>query len=408
MDILLKILDESLRLFVRISPYLLVGFAISGILHMFVDSGFVIRNLKSGKSSILKAVALGVPLPVCSCGVIPIAASFKRQGASKASILAFLYSTPVTGVDSILVTYALLGTAFAIFRPMAAFVGGILIGLIVLKFAHGNGAEDHHDTRVHSGGKKSLKEAFGYSFSYLPGEIGKWIIAGVLLGGIVSVMIPADIGRYLSNPYLAYPAVLLISIPLYVCATGSVPVAAAFIAKGLSPGAALAFLIAGPATNTVTITFVLKDLGKKFAAIYLAGIALTSVAFGIIFDELIRIFGIETFVRASVTTGSVGIISQISAVILAGIIFFALFKPSITLKKKEEEEMKLILKVPGMMCEGCVYSIKSKLLPLKEVKNVKVDLGSHEVYVDTDLPAEVIKEAINEAGYEVEEITIKS
>ncbi len=407
MDIILKIFDESLRLFVRISPYLLVGFAISGILHMFVDSNFVTRNLKGGKSSILKAVALGVPLPVCSCGVIPIAASLKRQGAGKASILSFLYSTPVTGVDSILVTYALLGSAFAIFRPMAAFVGGILIGFVVLKFTYRDEDGDYQEAGVYSGGKKSLKEALGYSFSYLPAEIGKWIIAGVLLGGVVSVLIPADIGRYLSNPYLAYPAVLLISIPLYVCATGSIPVAAAFIAKGLSPGAALAFLIAGPATNTVTITFVLKDLGKKFSAIYLAGIALTSVAFGLLFDELIRIFGIETFVRASDTTGSVGIISQISAVILAGIIFFALFKPSIISGKKEEEEMKLILKVPGMMCEGCVYSIRSKLLPLKEVKNVKVNLGSHEVYVDTDLPAEIIKEAINEAGYEVEEITIK-
>lgn len=339
MDILFRILDESLRLFVRISPYLLVGFAISGILHMFVDSNFVTRNLKGGKSSILKAVALGVPLPVCSCGVIPIAASLKRQGAGKASILAFLYSTPVTGVDAVLVTYALLGSAFAIFRPLTAFVGGILIGLIVLKFAHGNGAEDHHDSIVHLGGKKSLKDALGYSFSYLPGEIGKWILAGVFLGGVVSMLIPSDIGGFLSNPYLAYPAVLLISIPLYVCAIGSIPVAAAFIAKGLSPGAALAFLIVGPATNTVTITFVLKDLGKKFAAIYLAGIALTSVAFGIIFDELILILGIETIVHTGVTEGRAGTISQISAVILAGIIFYALFRPSIIFRKKGEEEM---------------------------------------------------------------------
>ena len=405
-EIPLRILVESLNLFIRISPFLLLGFVISGVLHLFINSDFVVRNLGSGKSSILKAVLLGVPLPVCSCGVIPIAASLKRQGAGRASILAFLYSTPVTGVDSILVTYALLGISFAIFRPLAAFVGGILLGLVALKFSHGSqtvAMERHH---LRETGCSRLKGAFSYAFIYLPGEIGKWILIGVLLGGTVNVLIPQKISGYLSNPYLVYPAVLLISLPLYVCATGSVPVAAALIAKGLSPGAALAFLITGPATNTVTVTFVLKDLGKKFAALYLAGIVTTSIAFGLAFDGIIRIFGIEVIVPSTTLGGLYSRVFLISSVILAVMIFYNFLRMFMNPRDKKEEGMQLVLKVPGIMCEGCVFAIENKLRPL--VNKVRVDLDAHEVYVDTDLPAEVIKEAINEAGYEVEEITIKS
>ncbi len=396
MDVLLKIFEESVNLFVRMAPYLLIGFTVSGILHMFVDTEFVTRNLRGGKMSVLKAVILGVPLPVCSCGVIPIAASLKRQGAGKASTLAFLYSTPVTGIDAILATYALLGTAFAIFRPLAAFAGGIFLGLLALSLTR---EKNIQKPVTGSSSKKSLKDALHYSFVYLPGEIGRWILVGVLLGGIAGVVIPSEIGRYLSNPYFAYPAVLLVSIPVYVCATGSIPVAAALIAKGLTPGAALSFLIAGPATNTVTITFVLKDLGKKFAVLYLAGITFTSVASGLLFDRMFH--GINVSLYSSVTAGSQGSLNIASALILAAIIALSIFKPH----KEKEEDMKLILKVPGMSCEGCVLSIKSRLQHLDEVRKVSVDLKAHEVRVDTDLPAEVIEKAINDAGYEVKEVT---
>ncbi len=398
-------LKEAWLLFLDLAPFLFLGFAAAGILHAFLGREFIKKHLGRGRfSSVLKASLFGIPLPVCSCGVIPIAASLRREGANRSSVLSFLYSTPTTGIDSILATYAFLGFAFAVFRPIAALLGGIVLGSIALKMENNGGRETLASSEAqrvmqeHKGRK--LKEALYHGFVYLPGEIGGWIIIGVLIGGVITAFVPGNVfSSYLSKPYIAYPIMLAVSIPLYVCATGSIPIAAALIWKGLSPGAALAFLIAGPATNAVTVTFVAKDLGKKMMLVYLSVIALTATVFGLAFDLLWKLSGASPIVlqgggRAVPLWLKIG-----SAVLL--IVFFLIAK----IKKeetKEVKEMKIKLKVPDMTCSGCVRIIRESLTRLNGIKEVYVDLRKKEVFVDGKLPLEVVERAIKEAGYSVE------
>ena len=394
---ILEIIRSSWDFFLEVSPYLLLGFLVAGVLYVLLGEEIIKRHLGSGRSSVVKSALLGVPLPVCSCGVIPIAASLKRQGASKASVISFLYSTPVTGLDSILATYALLGPVFAVFRPIAAFVGGVLIGLGVYKKDGSPVLTESATPR-----RKSILDGLHHAFLYMPGEIGKWIIYGVLLGGIITVLLPSNIGVYLSNPYLAYPLMLAISIPLYVCATGSIPIAAALILKGLNPGAALAFLIAGPATNTVTITFVFKELGKKIAAIYLLGIALSATIFGILLDMTAKYVNLRIPHILNGTMAKNTTIETVSAIILLGLILIAWARKRF--KKERKIEMNLKLKIANMSCEGCVYTIENRLKRLEGVRNVKVTLRNREVLVDGEVPTETVVNAIEDVGYEVEGI----
>ena len=289
--LVLNFLRETVLLWCEMAPYILLGMVIAGIMHVFMGRDFVRRQFgRGGIWSIIKATLLGVPLPVCSCGVIPLADSLRRDGAHRSSVLAFLVSTPTTGVDSILATYALLGPLYAIFRPIAALVVGITLGLSDYFLAGKDesmppapepcihcGKEHHHD-------RTRFKEFINHTFVTIPADLAKWLIIGVVAGGAITVAIPADIfAHYLGFPW-DFLAAIGIGIPLYVCATGSIPIAAALIAKGMSPGAALAFLIAGPATNTVTMAFVRAKLGKRSFYIYLANIIIVAFLSGLIFN----------------------------------------------------------------------------------------------------------------------------
>ena len=263
------VLCEIWSLLAEMAPYLLFGFSIAGILHVLLPGNRIGKYL-SGNSlrSIVRASLIGVPLPICSCGVIPVAAHIKKQGAGNAPTLSFLTSTPTTGVDSIMATYALLGPLFAIIRPVCAFFAGTLAGIMVrfsekeIKDIEKKENKDpcvicKIDTEHEHTLKEKTKEIFRYAFKVLLQDVGKWLVIGIVTGGMISYFISTDfIERYLGNPFLAYPIMFLIAIPLYVCATGSIPIAASLILKGMSPGAGLVFLIAGPATNTATLSFV--------------------------------------------------------------------------------------------------------------------------------------------------------
>ncbi len=398
LEILIKILKESWTLLLDVSPFLFLGFFFAGVLHVFVGKELILKHLGKGDfASVFKSVIFGVPLPVCSCGVIPIAASLKRDGAGKPSVLAFLFSTPTTGVDSILATYAFLGGLFAVFRPLVAFLGGLLLGGSALFIKDKQKVVE--TGRIENRRRGGIVEIVNYGFFYLPKEIGKWLIIGILLGGTITAIIPSDFFmRYLSNPWISYPLMLLISIPLYVCATGSIPIAAAMIWKGLNPGAALAFLIAGPATNTVTITFVFKELGKKFAALYLFMIILISTLSGLAFDYIWKISGTESSILSGGGKFIPLWIKAFSSVVLLLIIFL----PQIRIKSKKEKKMKFKLKVSGIQCMGCVDAIKESINQLKGVLDVVVDLKSKMVFVDGDVGYEEIVGAIKKAGYDVD------
>jgi len=255
------------------SPYLLLGFLFAGMLSVWVPANLIERHLGgAGWWPVIKASLLGIPLPICSCGVIPVAASLKKHGASRGATTSFLLSTPQTGVDSIFVTLSLLGPLYAIYRPVAALITGVVGGVIVDAVdrgdAHQNKAKEVcTDACCNPGIKDSaLKRIWDYGFIALPSDIGKTLLVGLLIAALISAVVPEGFIPESLSGIWAMLAMLLLSIPMYVCATGSVPVAAALIAAGFSPGAALVFLVAGPATNAAAITTIWKILGHVHAA----------------------------------------------------------------------------------------------------------------------------------------------
>lgn len=304
LDIPLGIIRESFNLFNQMSPYLLFGFFVAGILHVVFPIDAFARHMgKSGFMSVVKAVVLGIPLPLCSCGVIPSAMLIRKRGASRGAVMSFLVATPITGIDSILATYSLLGLFFTIFRVIASALTALVTGLLGNLFLPKEGPSDHvhsyppdaddpeccHEEAAKKDmpAKNKILELFRYAFVELLGDVWKWLLVGVVIGGLISYFIPeAFIDRYLGSGWLSMLIMLAIGIPMYVCATGSIPIAAALMLKGMSPGAAFVFLLAGPATNAVTFTVVSKELGKKAAFIYVASIAVMSILMGMTLNGL--------------------------------------------------------------------------------------------------------------------------
>ena len=289
---------ESWHLLLEMAPYLLFGFFIAGVLHITVPAEKISQHLsKRTSGSVIRAALLGIPLPLCSCGVIPVATHLHKQGASNGAVLSFLIATPTTGVDSIFATYSLLGLIFTVFRVIAAFFSGIFAGLFV------NSLEKRKTISVPPAKgecimcptegvhKHSLLEKihwmFEYAFSDLVADVGSWLLIGILIGGAISYLVPTTfIEQYVGSPVLGYLLMIAFGVPLYVCASGSIPIGAALIMKGLSPGAVLVFLICGPATNTTTIAVIGKLMGKKTLVIYLGAIILCAVVSGVILDQI--------------------------------------------------------------------------------------------------------------------------
>ncbi|RJP60579.1 MAG: permease [Candidatus Auribacter fodinae] len=287
---------------IEMAPYLLFGFFMAGLLSIFISPELVERHL-GGKTfwSTFKAALFGVPLPLCSCGVIPVAASLRRHGASRGATTAFLLSTPQTGVDSILVTFSLLGPVFAVFRPLAALIGGILGGTLINAFEHesSNMADSepkHCKESCCSSGKKSnrIKRVFSYGFITLPRDIARSLVIGLILAGIISAVIPDNyfMGIF-GTGILSMIVMMLCGIPLYVCATASVPIAVALMAKGISPGAAWVFLTTGPATNAATIATIWQLLGRRSALLYLLSVIIMSFGGGILLNYLFASTGMS-------------------------------------------------------------------------------------------------------------------
>jgi hypothetical protein len=308
MESLLNILQAVLGIVNEMSPYLLLGFLLAGIMHAFIPDGWYTKYL-SGNTfrSVINAAIFGVPLPLCSCGVIPTAMSLRREGASKGAVVSFLIATPQTGVDSIFATYSLMGLPFAIVRPITAFFTAIIGGTFVNGFE--KDAEEivsndvsssktdvsHHTTdasRAYSE-QPNLSfwdrciEALKFGFIEMMEDIGKWLVVGLIVAGLITVLVPDSFFEiFKDNTFLSMLLVLCVSVPMYICATGSIPIAVALMIKGLTPGSALVMLMAGPACNVASILVVNKVLGKKTLLLYLSAIIGGSVLFGIGIDHL--------------------------------------------------------------------------------------------------------------------------
>jgi uncharacterized membrane protein YraQ (UPF0718 family) len=349
MNIIISILGASWEVFYESAVYMLFGFFIAGILYVFIKPETVGRYLGKGRvRPVLLAALAGIPIPLCSCGVLPAAAGLKRQGANNGATMSFLISTPESGVDSIPLTFALLDPIIALIRPIAAFITAIVTGLFENVLFPSKNSSDNTPEVVCSGSggccgitvlenqAEQVKKSFiakivsGLKFAFvdLLGDIGKWFLLGVILAGIITYMIPDSLFEsYLHNNFTAMLVMLVAGIPMYVCATASTPIAAALVLKGLNPGAALVFLLAGPATNVASISMISSLFGKKSLLIYLSSIAICSIVLGFFTDMLYYGMGISATATVGQAAEIIPYYIQIgSAVILAALIIFALYQ----------------------------------------------------------------------------------
>ena len=328
MSIVTDFFKEFYTLVSEMAPYLLFGFLFAGLLKAFFPAEGIERYMgKRNFRSVFNAAMLGVPLPLCSCGVIPTAVSFYRSGASKGATTSFLISTPQTGVDSMLATYSLLGLPFALIRPVAALVTGLVGGVAshALDKDQVSPAEMNPDrglVKVKQTFPQRMTTVVKYGFGELVEDIVKWLLIGLFAAALLSMLIPESFfTKYVGNRWIEMLVVLAASAPLYICATGSIPLAAVLLMKGLSPGAALVFLMAGPATNVATMMVISNTMGKKAFLIYLSTIVGGALLFGTIVNELLPAawFGMSHMSHHDHTMGG-SIINLISSVFLFAII----------------------------------------------------------------------------------------
>jgi hypothetical protein len=304
MSILIDLVKEIWLVFNTASTFIILGLIFSGAMQIFVEKEKIVRHLGgSNIKSVLWASILGIPLPLCSCGVIPTAVALKKKGASKAAVASFLISTPETGIDSIFLSYALLNPLMAVYRPLAALFTAIVSGILENIFGKKEPvSKEEQKSCVFCEGKDSahshrlsekLKHGMNFAFVDLLADISKWLLIGIASGGIISYFMPESlIQNYFSSNYSMF-LMLLIGIPLYICASGSTPIAAALIAKGMSPGAAMVFLLAGPATNITTILTMIKFMGKRSTALYLTSISVCSLLSGYILNKIYQLSKID-------------------------------------------------------------------------------------------------------------------
>jgi uncharacterized membrane protein YraQ (UPF0718 family) len=313
MSFLSAALEKSWDLLLDSSVYVLFGLVISGLVRSWVNPQTVARHLGQGRfTSVFKAALVGAPLPLCSCGVLPAAASLKRQGANNGATTAFLIATPETGVDSIAVSAALLDPILTVVRPLAALITAIGAGFSE-NFFNGPAREKApvpdlscpvddccsgldcppEEHRRHHGTWEKVRAGWRHAFGEVWGDMAGWFFLGILLAGLITALVPETLFRdYLGAGFTPLLVMLAFSVPLYVCATASTPIAAALILKGVSPGAALVFLLAGPATNVTSLTVLTGLLGRRAAAIYLGSIAIFSIGFGLLVDRLYLLWGV--------------------------------------------------------------------------------------------------------------------
>ena len=408
-------IDAFLMMLHAMSPYLLLGFLIAGVLHAFVPSRLYASYLSgTGWRSVVNAALLGIPLPLCSCGVLPTAVSLRRNGASRAASTSFLIATPQTGVDSIAATYSMMGLPFAVLRPVAALVtallGGTAVGRMERNITDDNiiFPKENADGELPATFWGRCVETVRYGLWEMMQNIGRWLLIGLVVAALITVLLPDDFFQtYAQYPLLNMLIIVLVAVPMYVCATGSIPIAAALMLKGLSPGCALVFLMAGPAASMASVLVVAKAFGKKSTAVYLASIILGAVGFGLLVDYwpgLQHLF--TSAMPQSMTCCSTVETSWFNwvcsalllALLIAGIA--SNYWKSHQLKNKAMEKQQF--KVKGMMCNHCTATVEKGLGALDGVTSVTADLASGIVYVEGNIDEQAVKDKITDLGYEVE------
>ena len=426
MDKITGIFTESWLIMGQMSPYLLFGFLVAGVLSEVISPAWVEKHLGGrGLGSVLQASLFGVPLPLCSCGVIPVAASLRHQGASKAATTSFLLSTPQTGVDSIAVTYAMLGPVFAVFRPLVALITGIIGGGLVLIFGDAKG-KSRNESETGTGctdaccstNPKSgvFKRIIDYGFVRLPADIGSALLLGILIAGLMAVLIPQGfLAAYIGGGVFSILLMMLAGIPVYVCATASVPIAAGFMHMGASAGAALAFLIAGPATNAAAFTTTWNVLGRRTALLYLITIAGSALGSGLLLNWMMPLF--ES--GAPLSSGNTHIMNEsgwLTHIWAAGLLLVVMISYMVKWRRSKalsESKPELYMEttpniqrleffITGMKCSHCADSVERGLTGGGGAQSARVDLKSGRAMVTGEnLDRERLYNIVRRLGYDV-------
>ena len=393
----------------KMSPYILLGFFIAGLMHAFVPQKTFARHLAgTGWRSVVKSAAIGIPLPLCSCGVLPAAISMRRNGASRAASTSFLIATPQTGIDSIAATWSLLGPAFAVIRPIAALVTAVFGGIAVGKSERKNAACINcqpiaEEATEHKRFGRKLLDALRYGFIDLVGSIGGWLVAGLIIAALITVYVPADYFTVIgSKPLLSMITVLVIAIPMYVCATGSIPIALSLMLKGLSPGTALVLLMAGPAANFASFTLVSREMGRKSAIIYLISIVVGAMTFGLIIDYVLPAdwFTIRNAQAMAGKEHTFSLLSTASSAVLV-ILLVVTFIKRHKRKHINVSTMTKEYKIKGMHCSHCQATVVKSISSVKGVKQVDVNLSTGIAKVEGEHNAEDVVAAVRDAGFDV-------
>ncbi len=404
---------ELARLVNEMAPYLLLGFLFAGVLRVVFPRHIITRYMgQSNFRSVFNASLLGVPMPLCSCGVLPAGIGFYRNGASRGPTISFLISTPQTGVDSILATYSLLGLPLAIIRPVVALITGLVGGVLGNAVERNGKEEDATEGKTEEPYERSVKELFRYGFVELIQDISKWLLIGMLVAAFLSVLIPGDFfTSTISNEYLAMLLMIAASVPLYICATGSIPIAAVLLMKGLAPGAALVLLMAGPATNIATMAVIGNTLGKRSLWVYLVTIIGGALFFGILVNELLPR---EWFTGALPSVAHLhdhpaGWFKWASSALLVLLILNGYLMRLLSarkerrLDKEKAGKMKKNIvkyKVEGMTCDHCKATVEKGLKDLEGVSEVIADRVNMQVSIQAESVSDnQIKEAIEKLGY---------
>ena len=414
-DVMMDYVNAFVSMLNGMAPYLLLGFLIAGLLHAFVPSSIYSRYLAgTGFRSVLTAALFGIPLPLCSCGVLPTAVALRRSGASRAASTSFLIATPQTGVDSIAATYSMMGLPFAILRPVAALVTSLLGGLAVGHWERKGALDSVHDeanyefSEVPKGLWNKIKETFKYGFFDMMQSIGRWLLIGLVVATLITVLLPDDFfSTYARWPLLNMFIIVLVAVPMYVCATGSIPIAAALMLKGMTPGCALVLLMAGPAANLASMFVVNNAFGRKATVIYLLSIIGGAIGFGVLVDYLPGMRELLTSALPSHIMHhhmATSWFTTACGILLLGMIVVALgakYWKSYQIKRNKTSAMKEF-KVKGMMCAHCKANVEKGLAALPGVEKVTVDLAKGTALVEGSIPDQLIIDCIEDLGYQYE------
>lgn len=417
-------LYEIYVLFLEMSPYLMIGLAFVAILNIYMTKEFVKKQIgKDSIWSIFKASLFGVPLPLCSCGVIPTTVYMADSKASKGAVTSFLISTPQTGIDSIIATYGMMGPVFGIFRPISALIMGVVGGLFInttnkdkslpekkklslnVIAAPPKTTDKMPEIPFSVKAKSSLKYAF---VDFLDDIVVEFLI-GLVIAGAITYFLPTEFleGTGLKSGILGMLVMILIGVPMYVCATASIPIAVSLILKGFSPGVAFVFLAVGPATNAASIGILSKSLGKKLITYYLFALIVMSIGFGYLLDFVFAYTDInpQRQLATHANHEHSGLIPYEVQIVLATI--FALLVVSSLyrkygakyFRKTSKVDSREFVKVEGMTCNHCVATVTNSINKIDGIKDVEVDLSVGKAYYSGNIDKSAVKSAIESCGY---------